>query len=498
MERTYVKIDLDAIRSNVLLAREKMKKTNTRVMAIIKADAYGHGAVEVARALEDIVFGFGVAIPEEGVQLRRNGIKNPILILGNLTPDKIGDVLEFGLTPSVSRLSAAKALSDAAAKRNAVVGIHIGVDTGMGRIGFLDGEKEKILEIAAMKNLVIEGLCTHYARADERDKTASDVQKKCFDGFDKFLKSHGIEPRFKHISNSAGIIEFDGIHYDVARAGIMIYGLYPSKEVAQDFGLIPAMSWYARISHIKTLPAGRGVSYGAAYVTKKPTRIATIPVGYADGYPRALSGKGRVIINGRFAPIAGRVCMDQFMVDVTDVPNVDVGTPAVLVGRADAEFFNAGISNAESATSAALSKDSNADFLAGISNSEGATPTALSERSDANFLAGISNAESKTAVESGNLSDEKQCARGNENTYSESANPLTTSNSKAAFASEHISNEKKCVPENEIAISVEELADAASSFNYEFVCGIGMRVPKYYYKNGKFLKRINYIESIVF
>jgi alanine racemase len=416
-------------------------------MAIIKADAYGHGAIEVARALEDIVFGFGVAVPEEGVQLRRCGIKKPILILGNLIPEKIPDVLKYDLTPSVSGFSVAEALSNAAVAKNTIVKIHVGVDTGMGRIGFLESEKEKIAEIKGLKNLLVDGLCTHYTCADETDKTYSENQKKRFDDFGKFLKKRGIEPRFKHISNSAGIIDFDAIHYDLARAGIMIYGLYPSKDVDQNFGLIPAMSWYARISHVKTLPENYGVSYGATYVTKKPTRIATIPVGYADGYPRALSGKGRVIINGRFAPITGRVCMDQFMVDVTDIPDVEVGTQAILVGTY---------------------KDKPSD----ITNKTD-KPQTLSIGIPENKTSDITNETDKSQTLSIGISENKLSDISDE-------------------------NKRKTEPQSEIKISVEELADAANSFNYEFVCGIGLRVPKYYYKNGKFLKRINYLENIIF
>ncbi|MDR3262745.1 MAG: alanine racemase [Clostridiales bacterium] len=379
MERTYVKIDLDAVRHNVSLAREK---TGAGVIAIIKADAYGHGAIEVARALEDLVYGFGVAIPDEGVQLRRAGIKKPLLILGNVIKDKIPDIIEYGLLPSVSSLAAAQVLSYAALNRGRQLEVHIGVDTGMGRIGFLESEKEKILAVSKLPNIKITGLCTHFACADETDKKPSAAQRERFLKIAEYLKANSVNVDAKHISNSAGIIEFDE-HYDFVRCGIMTYGLYPSKETNQDFGLKPAMSWYASVSHVKTLPSGYGVSYGRTYITSGDTRIATIPIGYADGYPRALSGKGKVIINGKFAPITGRVCMDQFMVDVTGIDGVEIGTQVIIVG---------------------------------------------------------------------------------------------TDGGKT--------------------ITVEELADAAYSFNYEFVCGIGLRVPKIYYKNGKLYKRTDYLEQI--
>ncbi|MDR3185428.1 MAG: alanine racemase [Christensenellaceae bacterium] len=329
-ERTYVEINLNNLRHNVIAAMKKTQGCN--IMAIVKAEAYGHGSVIVSQNIDDLVTHFGIAIPEEGIELRKAGITKPILILGIAAPDSYQDIIEYSLTASISTLEAATALSSLALAKGSCVPVHIAVDTGMSRIGFLISEMETISKLFQLKGIKVTGIFTHYACADETCKTYSKKQLHVFNSFLTFFKSNNLDVGIRHISNSAGIIEFDDQHFDMVRAGIMIYGLYPSKEVSKSFILKPVLSWIARISHIKTLRSGHGVSYGATHITTKETRIATIPIGYADGYPRALSSKGKVLINGKFAPILGRVCMDQFMVDVTEIDNVDIGTSVTLIG----------------------------------------------------------------------------------------------------------------------------------------------------------------------
>jgi alanine racemase len=307
-------------------------------MAIIKADAYGHGAVAIARAIGESgrIDAYGVAIIEEAVELREAGIKKPILILGYTPKEQYDLVVAHEVAQTVFQYEMAKALSDEAKRQGKVAKIHIKLDTGMSRIGFADTEEsvEEIKRIAKLPNIEIEGLFSHFAKADETDKTSTIVQLNRYKKFNELLEKEQIYIPVKHIANSAGIIEFPEAYFNMVRCGIVTYGLYPSDEVNQKtIHLIPAMELKTHVVYVKEVKAGVGVSYGSTFVTEKKTKIATIPVGYADGYSRNMSNTGKVIIHGQYAPIIGRVCMDQFMVDVTDIPDVKQGDIVTLMGR---------------------------------------------------------------------------------------------------------------------------------------------------------------------
>lgn len=334
-ERVVAEIDLAAIRAN-LSAIHAHLGDRTPVMAIIKADAYGHGAVRVARAIDDLVAAYGVAVADEALELREAGIRKPILILGYVEPCRYRELVRNHISPAIFSYEAAAALSEAAMLERRGATLHLAVDTGMTRIGFhpTDESIAVIRRIAALPGLYIEGMFTHFACADMADKTSARRQHDLFVDFCGRVSHAGICIPIYHCSNSAGIMEFDDAHMDMVRAGIILYGLYPSDEVDQSvLKLEPALSLRARITHVQHVPAGTGISYGSTFVTARDSVIATVPVGYADGWPRALSNKGRVLVHGQFAPIVGRVCMDQFMIDVTDIPGVRPGDTATLIGK---------------------------------------------------------------------------------------------------------------------------------------------------------------------
>lgn len=379
--RVHANIDLDAIYKNVSNAKALLKP-GTKLMAIIKADAYGHGAKQVAETIDPIADAYGVAILEEGVELRKAGIDKPILILG-FTPEPLYEaMIKYDIATAVFQLDMAEKISAAASRLGKQAKIHIALDTGMSRIGFKQDEEslEVIKKIAKLPYIFIEGCFTHFARMDEEDKTKAMTQFEKYMDFVEKIEGRGIELPVKHVSNSAGIIEKQEVNLDMVRDGICVYGLYPSDEVnKENLELTPAMEIKSYVSFVKELEPGVEIGYGGTYTTERETRVATIPVGYADGYPRALSNKGHVLINGMSAPILGRVCMDQFMVDVTDIDNVEEGTMVTLVGR-----------------------------------------------------------------------------DGDEN------------------------------------ISIEEISEMSHSFNYEFVCDVGKRIPRVYYKGGKVVETKDY------
>ena len=378
-DNTYLTIDLDRIAANFKAIQEK---AGVPVMAIIKADAYGHGAIQVARQLQDSCLFFGVSSMLEALELRNAGIQTPILILGQIPPAAFSVAIREGIRPTIFRYEDAVALSETAVEMGMEAPFHFAVDTGMSRIGFQATEEDADIcaKIAALPGLITEGLFSHFATADCEDLTKSKAQAERFEAFDKMLQERGVQVKIRHMDNSAGIMNFHK-HYDLVRAGIVTYGMYPSNEVKfEDLPLQPALSWSSRVTCVKTLPVGREISYGGTYVTTKPTVVATIPVGYADGYRRSLSGKFYVLIHGQKAPILGRICMDQMMVDVTDIPDVAVGDKVVLVGA-----------------------------------------------------------------------------------------------------------------DGENTITMEEISAAADTFNYEFVCGISRRVPRYYCKNGEIVHQVHYL-----
>ena len=379
MDNTYLKIDLDAIADNFRAIREK---AGVPVMAVVKADAYGHGAVPVAQLLQNDCAFFGVSSVAEALELRHAGLSKPILILGHTPVDTFPVVVREQIRPTIFRWEDACALSAEAQKQGVTVPFHFAVDTGMSRIGFQATEDAADLcaRIAKLPGLDAEGLFSHFATADCADLSRTEAQRALFDRFYEMLCARGVTIRLRHLDNSAGVMN-RACHYDMVRAGIVTYGLYPSDEVDPKLlPLRPAMSWHSHISHIKLLEPGREISYGGTYVTAQDTMVATVPVGYADGYRRNLSNRFYVLIRGQRAPILGRVCMDQLMVDVTDIPGVIPGEPVVLMGR----------------------------------------------------------------------------------------------------------NGEEC-------ISAEQIAAAADSFNYEFVCGISRRTPRRYYQGGKLVHTVNYL-----
>ena len=378
-DNTRVLIDLDAVSHNIDAVRQK---AGVPVMAVIKADAYGHGAVPIAHLLRDKCAFFGVSSMLEALELRRSAIENPILILGFTPPAAFGEAVRLGIRPAIFRYDDALALSRAAVEAGVTAPFHFALDTGMSRIGFqaTESSADVCAEIAALPGLRAEGLFSHFATADCADLTRARRQAALFDAFDAMLRSRGVEIPIRHLDNSAGLMNFP-CRYEMVRSGIVTYGMYPSDEVSPALlPLEPALQWVSRITHLKLLPAGREISYGGTFVTSRPTLVATIPVGYADGYRRSLSGKFHVLIRGEKAPILGRVCMDQLMVDVTHIPGAAVDDPVVLVGRS-----------------------------------------------------------------------------------------------------------------GEARITVEDIAAAADSFNYEFVCGISRRVPRVYIASGKPIHSVHYL-----
>ena len=331
-DSTKLMIDLDAIGHNIAAVKARVKAP---VMAIIKADAYGHGAVELARYLDDSCAFFGVSSILEALELRQAGIQKPILILGYTPESAFPDAIRQHIRPTIFRYEDGLALSQAAQTLGMTAQFHFAVDTGMSRIGFQVTQENADLcaRIAALPCLEAEGLFSHFATADCADLTRARHQAAQFAAFDRMLKDRGLVIPLRHLDNSAGLMNF-GCEYEMVRSGIVTYGMYPSDEVDPNLlDLRPALRWESRITHLKTLEPGREIGYGGTYTTTRPTRVATIPVGYADGYRRNLSGKFYVLIRGKKAPILGRICMDQMMVDVTEIPEAQQNDVVVLVGR---------------------------------------------------------------------------------------------------------------------------------------------------------------------
>lgn len=378
-DNTYVTIDLDAIEKNIDTIS---RKAGVPVMAVIKADAYGHGAVPIAKLLEEKCGFFGVSSILEAMELRKAGIQTPILILGHTPASAFPLIVEHHIRPTIFNLQDAYALSAEAMRQGKAARFHFKVDTGMSRIGFplCEASADQCAVAARLPGIFAEGLFSHFATADCADLSRAKAQAARFDAFIAMLRDRGIRIPICHLNNSAGLMNFPNC-YDMVRAGIVTYGLYPSSEVDPSrLPLTPALTWCSCITHLQELPAGREIGYGGTYVTTKTTRVATIPVGYADGYRRSLSNKFHVLIHGKQASILGRVCMDQIMVDVTHIPDAAPGSKVVLVGQSE-----------------------------------------------------------------------------------------------------------------DACITMEQIAEAAGSFNYEFVCGIGHRVPRYYTRNGQTVQAVHYL-----
>ena len=329
----WAEVDLSAIAQNVKETKKTLKP-GTKLCAVVKADAYGHGAVPVATAaLAAGADYLAVSMTQEAIELREAGIMAPILILGALTPGHEKALVENNVTQAVFSLESAQALSAAAIQENKIAKVHLAVDTGMNRIGCRPSEAgELAAAIAALPHVNLEGVFSHFACADEADKTYSQMQQKRFAEALKNIEAKGIDIPIKHLDNSAGITEIPEAHYNMVRQGITLYGWWPSHEVKQCLNLKPVMTLKAEIVFIKDVPVGEKISYGGTFTTQRPTKLATLPLGYADGISRKLSNRGYVSIRGLKAPIVGRVCMDQMMVDVTDIPEVAVGDEAIIFG----------------------------------------------------------------------------------------------------------------------------------------------------------------------
>ena len=339
--RVYAEINLDAIVKNVdnLMA---LTKENTGALAVVKADGYGHGDVAVAKAVAQKVTGYAVATLDEAVNLRENGVKKPILVLGYVDPYEFDILVSHEITATVFDVETAQLLADAARVQKKQAHCHIKVDTGMRRIGLEPDENgiAIVKQITALKDLSADGIFTHFAASDETDKTSAEHQFKLFTDFTGRLEKEGIHFTYRHCANSAAVIDMPQVDLDMVRLGIAMYGMYPSDEVKKEkVELFPALDLKSHITMVKEIPAGEKVSYGGTFTTTRTTKLATVSVGYGDGYPRALSSKGYVLVRGQKAPIVGRVCMDQMMVDVTDIENVTRADIVTLIGKdGDAEI----------------------------------------------------------------------------------------------------------------------------------------------------------------
>ncbi len=333
MQLTKAIVSLKAVRNNIKLLRRKIGK-NIKILACVKTDAYGHGVEKIVETIRGNVDYLAVASVEEGLFLRKISTKLPILILNGVLPEEAEEIVKYNLSQTLCSLEVAHALDKEASRKGKKAKVHIDIDTGMGRIGVrLPNAIDFIKRVKKLKNLNIEGIYTHFPSADAIDKDFTCQQIKNFNNLIQKLKVNGIEIPLKHTANSAAIMNFPESYFNMVRPGLMIYGYYPSVNVKKTVKLEPALSFITRIVSLRKLPKGTTISYGRTYTTQHPSIIATLPIGYGDGYNRALSNKGEVIIRGKRAPVVGRVCMDQTMVDVSKIPRVKIGDEVVLIGK---------------------------------------------------------------------------------------------------------------------------------------------------------------------
>ncbi|MBQ7573920.1 MAG: alanine racemase [Clostridia bacterium] len=340
IKRTWAEIDLDAAKSNIQNIRAITDK-NAKIMAVVKADAYGNGYYQLAKTfLENGADYLAVATAEEGVLIRKAGISAPMLILGTCMEDMIETLIDYDIIPNVYSYKIAKSISDTAVKKNKTVNIHIKLDTGMGRIGYVIGDDNEdvvseILEMSKLPNINIEGIFSHFSTSDEENGDYTQLQFERFMNVCNALEDRGLKIPIRHICNSAGIMMYPKMHLDMVRPGVILYGMYPSDEVDKSrLELYPVMSLKSRITNIKALGPKCGISYGKEYITSSDkTVVATVPVGYADGYLRGIAKEGYIAIGNKKAKIIGRICMDQCMIDVTNVHNISVGDEVTLFGK---------------------------------------------------------------------------------------------------------------------------------------------------------------------
>lgn len=346
-QRVFAKINLDALIHNYKSIIENIDE-HTQVLAVLKTDAYGHCAVPIAKELQNMpkLFGFALATAEEAFILRNSGITKPLLVLGYTFPEAYEEMIQKNITFTVFRKDSLSQIAKAVRKLSTTehsykAKVHIKLDTGMGRIGVTPDEDgvDFLKEALKYDELIVEGLFTHFSKADEEDRTYTLEQLEKYNYFVKLAKEQlGFEFALKHVSNSAGIIEYPEANMDLVRAGIILYGLWPSDVVSKEkVDLKPVLSLHSKIVFIKKVPPGTRISYGGTYITQKDTMVATVPVGYGEGYPRMLSNKADVLVNGQRCPIIGRICMDQLMIDVTNVKDVCEGDTVTLVGQDGAE-----------------------------------------------------------------------------------------------------------------------------------------------------------------
>lgn len=339
---TKAYIDLKALEHNYLELRKKIDE-GTGMMAVVKANAYGHGAPEVSRTLEALGCAFfGVAFPEEGIRLRQAGITRPIAVLGGMFPDQAPDIVEHELTPVIFDMAAARALDKAAKERGVEFAVHVKLDTGMGRLGILPEQAPRFFsELKGLENLRVEALLSHFAESEAEEKEFSHHQLSAFLRAVEQIRGLGVNPKLLEMANSAALVDFERSRLGIVRPGIMLYGSYPATRLRESIKLKPVMAVKTRILLVKSVPAGFTVSYGRRFTTDKPSLIATLPIGYADGLPRKLGNSGEVLVGGYRAPIAGTVCMDLTMVDVTGVPGVKAGDEAVIIGAQGSDEITA-------------------------------------------------------------------------------------------------------------------------------------------------------------
>ncbi|NIO12229.1 MAG: alanine racemase [Deltaproteobacteria bacterium] len=339
---TVCLIDLGALRWNHRQVRSKVG-SNVKILSVVKANAYGHGACEAAAALEDEgTDGFGTATVEEAIELRDHGIRSPIVILAGVYPDQYEEIEKYDLTPVICDLEVLRKLKKRAAKRKKPLNFHLKVDTGMGRIGLLAKDAAYwIPELNDLGMLQLEGVLSHFSRAENVSHRHTRKQLDSFAQVLRQVQNGGHQPRYVHLSNSAAIVTLSEAHFTMVRPGLMLYGIYPSPEMANETSLKPVLTWKTFIHQLKKVPKGFSISYGQTFTTKRESLIATLPLGYADGYKRSLSNRGAVLVRGQRAPIVGTVCMDLTMVDVTDIRGVIQGDEVVLLGRQQENVISA-------------------------------------------------------------------------------------------------------------------------------------------------------------
>lgn len=340
MRATWAEIDLAAVAHNVQAVRQ-LVGPDPEIMAMVKADAYGHGAVQLSRAaLHNGASWLAVALVQEAVELRQAGIEAPLLVFGEPYRGEAEVILQHSLTPVIYNMETAQSLSCLAMAAGKSLPVHVKVDTGMGRVGVpMEMAVDFVRRLKDLRGIVLEGICTHFATADEIDPFFTHRQAGAFQSLCRELELSGIRIPLRHAANSAAILQHPHTHLNVVRPGIMLYGLYPSSQTRRAIELRPAMRWVTHVAQIKTISPGCSVSYGRAFIARGATTVATLPVGYADGYRRSLSNLGQVLVAQRRSPIIGRVCMDLTMIDVTDIPHVGLGQEVVLMGcQGDAEI----------------------------------------------------------------------------------------------------------------------------------------------------------------